>query len=181
MHPSSFVLVVKAWRSCYQLPSLKEHSNFYSPTVHTLPETNIAPGNGWLEYYRFLLGPGLFSGAFWLVSSSVSYVITILKVSIEWEACFWTLNFEALSRKSWSPAAKEVQHWMLLRSSSLCIATLLLSGWRRKRWDMVFFQMYFSDVFFSAWGIYGVFSTPIFQMYIFFELFVSDVFFFWTI
>ena len=31
----------------------------------TLPETNIfAPENGWLEYDRFLLGPGLFSGAF---------------------------------------------------------------------------------------------------------------------
>ncbi len=27
------------------------------------PETNIAPENGWLEYDRFLLGPGLFSGA----------------------------------------------------------------------------------------------------------------------
>ena len=31
---------------------------------YTLPETNIfAPENGWLEYDRFLLGPGLFSGA----------------------------------------------------------------------------------------------------------------------
>ena len=29
----------------------------------TLPETNMAPENGWLEYHRFLLGPGLFSGA----------------------------------------------------------------------------------------------------------------------
>ena len=29
----------------------------------TLRETNIAPENGWLEYDRFLLGPGLFSGA----------------------------------------------------------------------------------------------------------------------
>ena len=31
----------------------------------TLPETNshFAPENGWLEYDRFLLGPGLFSGA----------------------------------------------------------------------------------------------------------------------
>ena len=35
-------------------------SNWY-----TLPETNIfAPENGWLEYDPFLLGPGLFSGAF---------------------------------------------------------------------------------------------------------------------
>ena len=31
--------------------------------IVTLPETNIAPENGWLEYDRFLLGPGLFSGA----------------------------------------------------------------------------------------------------------------------
>ena len=31
---------------------------------HTLPETNIAPENGWLEYDPFLLGFGLFSGAF---------------------------------------------------------------------------------------------------------------------
>ena len=30
----------------------------------TLPETDIEPENGWLEYDRFLLGPGLFSGAF---------------------------------------------------------------------------------------------------------------------
>ena len=32
--------------------------------IFTLPEINIfAPENGWLEYDRFLLGPGLFSGA----------------------------------------------------------------------------------------------------------------------
>ena len=30
----------------------------------TLPETKVAPENGWLEYDSFLLGPGLFSGAF---------------------------------------------------------------------------------------------------------------------
>ena len=29
----------------------------------TLPETNIAPENGWLEDYTFILGPGLFSEA----------------------------------------------------------------------------------------------------------------------
>ena len=29
----------------------------------TLPETNISPENGWLEYDRFLLGFGPFSGA----------------------------------------------------------------------------------------------------------------------
>ena len=30
---------------------------------YTLPETNIAPENVWLEDDHFLLGPGLFSGA----------------------------------------------------------------------------------------------------------------------
>ena len=30
----------------------------------TVPATNIASENGWLEYDRFLLGPGLFSGVF---------------------------------------------------------------------------------------------------------------------
>ena len=38
----------------------------------TLPETNIAPENGWLEDDPFLLGPGLFSGAKMLVSGSVT-------------------------------------------------------------------------------------------------------------
>ena len=28
--------------------------------INTLPETNIAPENGWLEYDHFLLGPSLF-------------------------------------------------------------------------------------------------------------------------
>ena len=32
--------------------------------ISTLPETNIAPDNGRLEYDPFLLGFGLFSGAF---------------------------------------------------------------------------------------------------------------------
>ena len=36
---------------------------FFSFRGCTLPETNMAPENGWLEYDRFLLGPGLFSGA----------------------------------------------------------------------------------------------------------------------
>ena len=39
----------------------------------TLPETkpaSLTPENGWLEYDRFLLGPGLFSGAM-LVSGRV--------------------------------------------------------------------------------------------------------------
>ena len=32
--------------------------------LYTLPETNVAPENGWLEDDPFLLGFGLFSGAF---------------------------------------------------------------------------------------------------------------------
>ena len=36
---------------------------FFRVKWGTLPETNMAPKNGWLEYDRFLLGPGLFSGA----------------------------------------------------------------------------------------------------------------------
>ena len=43
------------------LPTKLSNISFWYPT---LPETNIAPENGWLEYDRFLLGPGLFSGAF---------------------------------------------------------------------------------------------------------------------
>ena len=40
----------------------------------TLPETNMAPENGWLEYDRFHLGPGLFSGVnLLLVSGSVPH------------------------------------------------------------------------------------------------------------
>ena len=37
----------------------------------TLPETKIAPENGWLEYDRFLLGRGLLSGAFAVSLGSV--------------------------------------------------------------------------------------------------------------
>ena len=33
-------------------------------TFTRLPKTNIASENGWLEDDRFLLGPGIFSGAF---------------------------------------------------------------------------------------------------------------------
>ena len=33
--------------------------------TYTLPETNIAPENGWLEYDRFLLAQGLLSGGNW--------------------------------------------------------------------------------------------------------------------
>ena len=39
----------------------------------TLPETNIAPENGWLEDDPFLLGPGLFSGAKSLVSGGFEF------------------------------------------------------------------------------------------------------------
>ena len=45
--------------------------------LYTLPETNIAPENGWLGYNRFLLGPSLFSGAF-AVSSRDGYFLSTL-------------------------------------------------------------------------------------------------------
>ena len=35
----------------------------FNKKTHTLPKTNMAPENGWLEYDRFLLGFGLFLGA----------------------------------------------------------------------------------------------------------------------
>ena len=35
---------------------------FQKSLTDTLPETNITPENGWLEYDPFLLGFGLFSG-----------------------------------------------------------------------------------------------------------------------
>ena len=41
----------------------------------TLPETDIEPENGWLEYDRFLLGPGLFSVLLLLVSGRVRFVV----------------------------------------------------------------------------------------------------------
>ena len=44
-------------------------SNFF-PLI-ALPKTKIAPENGWLEYDRFLLGPGLFSGVNSLLVSRV--------------------------------------------------------------------------------------------------------------
>ncbi len=47
-------------------------SYFVSNWWSTVLETNIfTPEHGWLEYDRFLLGPGLFSGAFVLVLGSV--------------------------------------------------------------------------------------------------------------
>ena len=54
------------WRVCilegwYVYVHVRNHD--LSPLC-TLPETNIAPENWWLEYDRFLLIPGLFSGDF---------------------------------------------------------------------------------------------------------------------
>ena len=37
---------------------------FFSPEIPSLKLTSKAPENGWLEYDPFLLGFGLFSGAF---------------------------------------------------------------------------------------------------------------------
>ena len=50
------------------------HLDHFFTRIVTLPETNIAPENGWLEYDRFLLGPGLFSGAKMLVSGIVTFL-----------------------------------------------------------------------------------------------------------
>ena len=58
--------IISAWNKTNNLSPCK---NLQWPRVtnvlltHTLPETNIAPENGWLEYDPFLLGFGLFSGA----------------------------------------------------------------------------------------------------------------------
>ena len=41
-----------------------EGLQYQSHEMNTLPETNIAPENGSLEYDPFLLGFGLFPGAF---------------------------------------------------------------------------------------------------------------------
>ena len=48
---------------------------------NTLPETNskFAPKNGWLEYYSFLLGFGLFSDAM-LVSGRVGPGISLYRI-----------------------------------------------------------------------------------------------------
>ena len=54
-HPKSFLTLAILDHEIDRLYKL--YINF------TLPETNIVPENGWLEYDRFLLGPGLFSGA----------------------------------------------------------------------------------------------------------------------
>ena len=59
-------------KKCIQLDPMQVM--IYTPqklTMDTLPETNISPENGWLEYDCFLLGPGLFSGAKWLFSGRV--------------------------------------------------------------------------------------------------------------
>ncbi len=66
-----------------QFFSNKINNYFLTIKWDTLTETNIAPENGFLEYDRFLLGFGLFSGAKWLlVSGSVvgfhHFVISII-------------------------------------------------------------------------------------------------------
>ena len=45
---------------------------FILKPTHTLPETNIAPENGWLEYDRFLLGWSIFRDEL-LVSGRVDH------------------------------------------------------------------------------------------------------------
>ena len=53
------------------MESAKDHQlNKPKFTGYTLPATKMAPENGWLEYDRFLLEPGLFSEAIMLVSGS---------------------------------------------------------------------------------------------------------------
>ena len=47
---------------------MRLHTTWMVYIIFTLPETKMAPENGWLEYDRFLLGFGLFSGAFGPVS-----------------------------------------------------------------------------------------------------------------
>ena len=46
--------------------------------MFTLPETNIAPENGWLEYY-FAFGKAFFQGAM-LVLGSVSSMFLLLSM-----------------------------------------------------------------------------------------------------
>ena len=52
-------------KSNHELPHETEvqHNQFSSQKRSTIPETNIAPENGWLDKITYLLGPGLFSGA----------------------------------------------------------------------------------------------------------------------
>ena len=50
---------------------------------NTLPETNIfALENGWLEDDSFLLGPGLFSGAFAVSFRECTFNNTLTKLNI---------------------------------------------------------------------------------------------------
>ena len=46
------------------------------PYILTLPETNIAPKNGWLEYY-FPIGKVTFQGRLLLVSGRVDFLLKI--------------------------------------------------------------------------------------------------------
>ena len=63
--PSTFTLVsseqAERKRGCVSFPR-NRWGHFIGIKSNTLPETNIAPGNGWLEYDRFLLGWPIFRG-----------------------------------------------------------------------------------------------------------------------
>ena len=59
--------------------NLEMDSSFKS----TLPETNIAPENGWLEYDRFLFGRPIFrcyisfrEGRFWMILNACTHSAT---------------------------------------------------------------------------------------------------------
>ena len=52
--------VTKSPKGKDSLPTSNHH--FSEAFAVTLPETNIAPKNGWLEYDRFLLGRLIFRG-----------------------------------------------------------------------------------------------------------------------
>ena len=52
-----------------------KNKNIYIP-LYTLPETNIAPENGWLEYY-FPIEMAYFQGLLLLISGSVYIFIYI--------------------------------------------------------------------------------------------------------
>ena len=55
----------------------------YTHNIYTLPETNMAPENVWLEYDCFLLGPGRFSGANLLsVAGSVNKCVSFIFLAI---------------------------------------------------------------------------------------------------
>ena len=51
-------------------PVIKYDKPLYYMNPHTIPETNIAPENGWLEYDCFLLGWPIFSGELFVLGSA---------------------------------------------------------------------------------------------------------------